>query len=98
MQDRRTSTWAKEGQPSMILKTPAKPSRTHRLSEAVRYFLWLGTTGFGSPVATRLNLPAFVVSNGSRPIRPPGLPNVQMVIVGATLDAAVQAARRVATG
>ncbi len=39
-------------------------------------------------VATRLNLPVFVVSNGSRPIRPPGLPNVSMVIVDATPDAA----------
>jgi uncharacterized protein len=39
-------------------------------------------------VATRLNVPVFVVSNGSRPIRPPGLPNVQMVIVAATPDAA----------
>ena len=39
-------------------------------------------------VATRLNLPVFVVSNGSRPIRPPGLPNVRMVIVDATPDAA----------
>jgi uncharacterized protein len=39
-------------------------------------------------VATRLNLPVFVVSNGSRPIRPPGLPNVQMVVVDATPDAA----------
>ena len=39
-------------------------------------------------VATRLGLPVFVVSNGSRPIRPPGLPNVQMVIVEATPDAA----------
>jgi uncharacterized protein len=39
-------------------------------------------------VATRLALPVFVVSNGSRPIRPPGLPNVQMVIVNATPDAA----------
>ncbi len=39
-------------------------------------------------VATRLNLPVFVVSNGSRPIRPPGLPNVQMVIVDATPDSA----------
>jgi uncharacterized protein YaiI (UPF0178 family) len=39
-------------------------------------------------VATRLNLSVFVVSNGSRPIRPPGLPNVQMVIVDATPDAA----------
>jgi uncharacterized protein YaiI (UPF0178 family) len=39
-------------------------------------------------VATRLNLPVFVVSNGSRPIRPPGLPNVQMVVVAATPDAA----------
>lgn len=39
-------------------------------------------------VATRLSLPVFVVSNGSRPIRPPGLPNVSMVIVDATSDAA----------
>lgn len=39
-------------------------------------------------VATRRNLAVFVVSNGSRPIRPPGLPNVRMVIVGATQDAA----------
>src|ERR1700722_12152072 len=39
-------------------------------------------------VATRLNLPVFVVSNGSRPIRPPGLPNVSMVVVDATPDAA----------
>jgi hypothetical protein len=39
-------------------------------------------------VATRLNVPVFVVSNGSRPIRSPGLPNVQMVIVDATPDAA----------
>jgi uncharacterized protein len=39
-------------------------------------------------VATRLNLSVFVVSNGSRPIRPPGLPNVQMIIVDATPDAA----------
>jgi uncharacterized protein YaiI (UPF0178 family) len=33
-------------------------------------------------------LPVLVVSNGSRPIRPPGLPNVQMVVVAATPDAA----------
>lgn len=39
-------------------------------------------------VATRLGLPVFVVSNGSRPIRPPGLPNVQMVVVDDTPDAA----------
>jgi uncharacterized protein len=39
-------------------------------------------------VATRLDVPVFVVSNGSRPIRPPGLPHVQMVVVGATPDAA----------
>ena len=32
-------------------------------------------------VATRLNLVVHVVSNGSRPIRPPGLPNVRMVVV-----------------
>ena len=39
-------------------------------------------------VATRLGLPVFVVSNGSRPIRPPGLPNVQMVTVGGAADEA----------
>ncbi len=39
-------------------------------------------------VATRLHLPVKVVSNGSRPIRPPGLPNVQMVMVADTPDAA----------
>ena len=39
-------------------------------------------------VATRLDLPVFVVSNGSRPIRPPGLANVRMVIVDAAPDAA----------
>jgi uncharacterized protein len=39
-------------------------------------------------VATRLELPVFVVSNGSRPIRPPGLANVQMVLVDAAPDAA----------
>jgi len=39
-------------------------------------------------VATRLGLRVFVVSNGSRPIRPPGLPNVQMVTVGGAPDEA----------
>ena len=39
-------------------------------------------------VATRLRLGVFVVSNGSRPLRPPGLPNVRMVLVGAEADAA----------
>jgi uncharacterized protein len=39
-------------------------------------------------VATRLGLVVHVVSNGSRPIRPPGLPNVRMVIVGAGADVA----------
>jgi uncharacterized protein len=39
-------------------------------------------------VATRLRLPVFVVSNGSRPLRPPGLPNVQMILVGGAADAA----------
>ena len=34
-------------------------------------------------VAARLGLVVHVVSNGSRPIRPPGLPNVRMVVVGA---------------
>ena len=44
-------TWTKEGQPSVIPETPATPSRAHRLLEVIRYFLWLGVTGFGGPVA-----------------------------------------------
>ena len=39
-------------------------------------------------VAGRLGVGVFVVSNGSRPIRPPGLPFVEMVMVGDTMDAA----------
>jgi hypothetical protein len=39
-------------------------------------------------VATRLGLAVHVVSNGSRPIRPPGLPNVRMVVVGEGADIA----------
>src|SRR5690242_4901004 len=39
-------------------------------------------------VATRLNLPVVVVSNGSRPIRPPELPNVRMVTVAEGADRA----------
>lgn len=39
-------------------------------------------------VATRLRLKVFVVSNGSRPLRPPRLPNVEMVMVGPQADAA----------
>ena len=39
-------------------------------------------------MATRLGLAVFVVSNGSRPIRPPGLPNVNMILVGEQADAA----------
>ena len=39
-------------------------------------------------VATRLALQVLVVSNGSRPIRPPGLPSVQMVTVGGAPDEA----------
>lgn len=39
-------------------------------------------------VATRLALAVKVVSNGSRPIRPPGLPNVEMVTVGGRPDEA----------
>ncbi len=39
-------------------------------------------------VATRLGVAVFVVSNGSRPIRPPGLPMVQMVTVGGAADEA----------
>ena len=39
-------------------------------------------------VATRLGLGVFVVYNGSRPLRPPGLPNVRMILVGDGSDAA----------
>ena len=39
-------------------------------------------------VAQRLQAAVYVVSNGSRPIRPPGLPNVEMVLVPAGADAA----------
>jgi len=39
-------------------------------------------------VAARLRLNVFVVSNGSRPIRPPGTPNVRMVLVDDSADAA----------
>jgi hypothetical protein len=39
-------------------------------------------------VAARLRVKVFVVSNGSRPIRPPGMSIVSMVLVGDTADAA----------
>src|SRR5271169_6856754 len=39
-------------------------------------------------VAVRLRLNVFVVSNGSRPIRPPGISNVRMILVGDSADAA----------
>jgi uncharacterized protein YaiI (UPF0178 family) len=39
-------------------------------------------------VAGRLGVEVFVVSNGSRPIRPPNLPFVHMVMVGEAMDAA----------
>jgi uncharacterized protein len=39
-------------------------------------------------VAGRLGVGVFIVSNGSRPIRPPGLPLVEMVVVGEAMDAA----------
>ena len=39
-------------------------------------------------VATRTGLEVRVVANGSRPIRPPGLPNVSIVIVSDGMDAA----------
>jgi uncharacterized protein YaiI (UPF0178 family) len=39
-------------------------------------------------VAARLRLNVFVVSNGSRPIRPPDTSNVRMVLVGDNSDAA----------
>jgi hypothetical protein len=50
-------------------------------------------------VAGRLGVEVFVVSNGSRPIRPPGLPFVQMVMVGDASDAADDwIAERIASG
>ncbi len=39
-------------------------------------------------VATRLDLPVVVVSNGARPARLPGLPNVRQVLVAEGTDAA----------
>jgi uncharacterized protein YaiI (UPF0178 family) len=39
-------------------------------------------------VATRLQLNVLVVSNGSRPIRPPSASNVRAILVGDTADAA----------
>jgi uncharacterized protein len=39
-------------------------------------------------VAARLRLNVLVVSNGSRPIRPPGKSNVSMILVGESADAA----------
>jgi uncharacterized protein YaiI (UPF0178 family) len=39
-------------------------------------------------VADRIGLPVFVVANGSRPIRPPGRPNVTMITVEAGADVA----------
>lgn len=39
-------------------------------------------------VADRLRLQVFVVYNGSRPILPPGRPNVRLVVVGEAADAA----------
>lgn len=39
-------------------------------------------------VAERLGLRVFVVSNGSRPILPPGRANVSMIVVGESADAA----------
>ena len=39
-------------------------------------------------IAGRLSVGVYIVSNGSRPIRPPGLPFVEMVMVGDAMDAA----------
>jgi hypothetical protein len=39
-------------------------------------------------VAARLKVKVFVVSNGSRTIRPPGMSNVSMVLVSDSADAA----------
>src|SRR5690348_4867225 len=39
-------------------------------------------------VAARMELQVFVVSNGSRPIRPPGMPNIHMIVVPEGADMA----------
>ena len=39
-------------------------------------------------MAARLKVKVYVVSNGSRPIRPPGVSSIRMVLVGDTADAA----------
>jgi hypothetical protein len=44
-------------------------------------------------VARRLRLKVFVVSNGSRPIRPPGTCNVSMVLVSDCADALTTGSR-----
>jgi uncharacterized protein YaiI (UPF0178 family) len=50
-------------------------------------------------VAGRLHVGVTVVSNGSRPIRPPGLAYVEMVVVGEAMDAADDwIAERIAAG
>ncbi|WP_149541065.1 YaiI/YqxD family protein [Siccirubricoccus phaeus] len=50
-------------------------------------------------VATRLSLPVKLVANGSRPIRPPGLPNVELVLVPEGADQADDwIAERIARG
>ena len=41
----------KEGQTSVTPETPAMLLSRARLLEVIRYFLWLGVTGFGGPVA-----------------------------------------------
>ncbi len=50
-------------------------------------------------VVERTGTPLFIVHNGSRPIRPPALPNVQLVIVESGMDAADNwIAERIAPG
>jgi len=50
-------------------------------------------------VAGRLGAGVYIVSNGSRPIRPPGLPYVEMAMVGEAMDAADDwIAERIAAG
>ena len=66
-----------------------------RLAEADRELTDIYVDGDACPVreeiyrvATRLRLNVLVISNGSRPIRPPGTSNVRMVLVGDSADAA----------
>ena len=71
------------------------PQRNAVQSEADEKLADIYIDGDASPVreevyrvAALLRLNVFIVSNGSRPIRPPDASNVRMVLVGDNADAA----------